>query len=123
MYFFSVFELYGDGINKGCDLQNCYYAAVISSRGYPAVGDTPVSSAPIHNIPVGTYVTYTLLTPPERSFPGDQFITISDIGDSDFKRSLYSPWSGEHSEDRAIDVVSFAKCGESPVYFIKYAGK
>ena len=85
--------------------------------------DRPVSTAPIHNIPAGTYVTYTLLTPPERSFPDDQFITISDICNSDFKRSMHSPWSGEHSHNYAIDVVSFAKADDSPVFLIKYAGK
>ena len=121
--FFSVFELGGDGINEGCDTQNCYYAAVISSTGYPAAIAGAVSSAAIYNIPVGTYVTYTLLTPPDRTFPSNQVLQISDSSTLEFKRSLYSPLSGIHSEDQAISVLSFAKSGNFPVFLMKYAGK
>ena len=112
----------GDGINEGCDTQNCHYAAVISSPGYPAVDKEPILSASIYNIPVGTYVTYTLLTPPERSFPNKQVLQIRDSNTSDFKQSLHSQWSDIHSEDQSISVVSFANGNENAVFLIKYAG-
>ena len=83
---FSVFELEKrkGTINKGCDPQNCFYAAVISSRGYPVVSDESITYVSIYNIPVGTYVTYTLLTPPEISFPNNQVVQISDIDRFEF---------------------------------------
>ena len=119
---FSVFELDKGIINDGCEPQNCFYAAVISSRGYPVVSDESVTYVSIINIPVSTYITYTLLTPPETSFPNNQIVQIYDIDSFEFKRSLYFPRSDMHSMDQSIDVISYPKGGDSPQFLIKYAG-
>ena len=122
MHVFSVFELDKGKINKGCGPQSCFYAAVISSRGYPVVSDESVTYVSIINIPVGTYVTYTLLTPPEMSFPNNQILEIRDINSCEFKRSSYFPRSDMHSQDRPISVVAYAQGSDSPQFLIKYAG-
>ena len=77
MYIFLVFELNGGNINSGAD--KLYYAGVISSRDYPyPTIKERLYSAFLNDMPVGAYITYTLLTPPDSSFPKEQYISIID---------------------------------------------
>ena len=127
---FPVFELNGGTINSN-DGEPIYHAAVISSLGYPKVDN--VSQGPniyIKNMPVGTYITYTLLTPAETSFNQNQHVEIDDYSitkeQSDrhlFNSDLSSPFSVHHIVRWDIEVMTSIVRQDNPVFLLKYTGK
>ena len=112
-----MFELQGS-INRGDDVEPINYAAVISSIGYP---DSDTSEDPrisIYKIPVGAYVTYTLLT--ENNFVR-HLVQITDYGAlGAFKMGLSSPFSLKHEDNQSTIKIDTSR---NPVFLLKYAGK
>ena len=112
-----MFELQGT-INQGDDAEPINYAAVISSIGYP---DKDTSEFPpitfIDKIPVGAYITYTLLTSTDNN---RHLVYIRDFDAvGNFKLDLSSPFSLKHED---ISPIQIGASG-NPVFLLKYEGK
>ena len=111
-----MFELQGT-INQGDDAEPINYAAVISSIGYP---DSDTSEDPrisIYKIPVGAYVTYTLLTSTDNN---RHLVYIRDFREfGTFEMGQSSPFSLKHDGRSAIQIGASG----NPVFLLKYEGK
>ena len=130
---FPVFEIAEDNsihsTNYDID-EPMYYASVISSNGYPKAAIKKERRIFIHKMPVGTYITYTLLTPAETSFNQNQHVEIDDYSitkeKSDrnlFNSDLSSQFSLNHIVRWDIKVMASAVWHDNPVFLLKYTGK
>ena len=112
-----MFELQGT-INQGDDAEPINYAAVISSVGYPDNDPNPFPRTFINKIPVGAYVTYTLLTSIESN---DHIVQITDSrAFSTFNMGLSSPFSLKHEGEKSAIIIGTTG---KPVFLLKYTGK
>ena len=98
-----------------------YYAAVISSHGYPAGNDTYLGRFNyILNMNLGVYITYTLLT--NTPFH-DQQVEVGDGEGSQVFKALLSPFSLKHQKNRPIRISSFFWAEAQPVFLLAYEGR
>ena len=99
-----------------------YYAAVISSHGYPAGNDTnPMRANGITNMDQGVYITYTLITNIQLD---DQQVSVLDGQRGQVFGTLLSPFSIKHQENRVILISSsfWADTKTHPVFLLAYKG-
>ena len=100
-----------------------YYAAVISSHGYPAGNDTdPGRYTVIKNMDLGVYITYTLIT---NTRLHDQKVKVLDGERSQAFEALLTPFSLKHQrKSGAIRIVSeyWADSKAQPVFLLAYEG-
>ena len=99
-----------------------YYAAVISSHGYPAGNDTYLARFnSIRNMNLGVYITYTLIT--DTPFH-DQQVEVGDGEGRQFFETLLTPFSLKHQKNYLIQFSSYywADTKVQPVFLLAYEG-
>lgn len=133
MYLFAAFELTVTITDSQLEINNegadVYYVGVITSIGYLPDTYSGRAVTKIFKIPIGSYITYTLIILQEKkSFSREQRIRVDRGADKNliFNSSISSPFSHKHTENDYKEIWIYLMYNNDSIpsadYFLKFEG-